>query len=86
MVTLKIDDKTFAFWVQRAAAHGLSIEDWLKAETVDRQTTDAASQNSDAGYDADMPQDAWAAALEAIAKRHRPTGMPLDDGRESMYD
>jgi len=33
MRNLTIDDETYAAWQQRAAAQGLSIEEWLKRKT-----------------------------------------------------
>ncbi|HEX6985236.1 MAG TPA: hypothetical protein VF170_07660 [Planctomycetaceae bacterium] len=86
MVTLAIDDATFALWKERAAARGLSVEEWLKAETIRREATIQPSPDRDPEYDPDMPQDEWVARLDAIAKRHPPTGRPLDDSRESIYD
>jgi len=38
MVTLKIDDETFAHWNRQAQARGLTVEEWLKATTPIRET------------------------------------------------
>lgn len=78
MVTLRIDERTFAAWSQQASSKGLSVEDWLKTKTSAGEplpTADAAGLN-----------EIWRDRLLAFARRHHPTGTPLDDSRESIYE
>lgn len=86
MVTLRIDDETFAFWKEQATARGLSVEEWLKAETARGHRADESPRNSEPQYAPNISQDEWVAELLQFARRHRPTGRPLDDSRESIYD
>ena len=82
MIALKIDDQTYAIWSECATARGLSVEDWLKTETAQRPSLEP----KEAGGAATIPETDWTARLRAFAHRHRPTGFPLDDSRESIYD
>ena len=76
MVTLKIDDKTFAVWKKQAFAQGLSVEEWLKGQTNVLPTDE----------DNVVANDLWCDRLQAFAHRHRSTGTALDDSRESIYE
>jgi plasmid stability protein len=80
MVTLNIDDETFAAWRERAAAEGLSVEEWLKVK-IDDET-----EPSEPVRKKRISDEEWRARLQAIADSHRPTGAPLDDSRDSIYD
>jgi len=82
MIALRIDDETYAMWSERAAASGLSVEDWLKTETAQRP--EFKSQEADVAPT--ISEKEWTARLRAFAERHRPTSLPLDDSRESIYD
>ena len=86
MITLRIDDQTYALWRERAAERGLSVEDWLKTETAGRRPGEHPEAGGTSGEAPALSADAWTARLRAFAARHRPTGHPLDDSRESIYD
>lgn len=86
MITLRIDDQTYALWRERAAERGLSVEDWLRTETESPQAIEGPEVGGPSSDAPTMPADAWIARLDAIAERHPPTGFPLDDSRESIYD
>ncbi len=76
MGTLDIDEKTFERWRQRARTLGLSVEDWLH-QLVKPDLPKTASE---------MSPDEWINWLHEFASRHPPTGYPVDDSRESIYD
>jgi hypothetical protein len=86
MIALRIDDQTYAMWSERAAACGLTVEDWLKSETALRADVELQEARDRPSGAATIPEKDWTARLRTFAERHRPTGFPLDDGRESIYD
>jgi hypothetical protein len=86
MITLRINDQTYAKWSQQAAERGLSVEDWLKTETESRRGLDSPEAGEALNDAPALPADASAARLDAIAMRHRPTEFPVDTSRESIYD
>jgi hypothetical protein len=86
MIALRIDDQTYATWREQAAARGLSVEDWLKAETASRLTIESRQAVGVPDDSTPMPDEDWTTRLRAFAERHRPTGCALDDSRESIYD
>ena len=81
MVTLNIDTETFKKLQQRAIARGLSVEAWLRQQ-VDRDTS-AHLVDTKASQ---MSAEEWDEWLNKMANRHPPTGYPMDDSRESIYD
>lgn len=86
MIALRIDDETYATWSERAAACGLSVEDWLKTETVQRPALESQPAGGVPNGAPTILEKDWTARLRAFAERHQPTGFPLDDSRESIYD
>ncbi|WP_459555204.1 hypothetical protein [Lacunimicrobium album] len=80
MVKLNIDSETFNKWQQKAVARGLTVEAWLRQQVepdLPKNPTVKASE---------MTPDEWSAWLKDFANRHPPTGYPVDDSRESIYD
>jgi hypothetical protein len=75
MVTLQIDDETFAGLKQKASKDNLSVEEWLKRRIAD-DVAPPVSNN----------QDAFQSWWSSFVGSARPTGFPLDDSRESIYD
>jgi hypothetical protein len=81
MVTLRIDDDTFAAWSRQAAARGLSVEDWLKRATIgppDQQagTSVRTVEQRLQGFDRLTRQ---------IEEMRIGSGGILDDSRETIY-
>jgi hypothetical protein len=83
MVTLNIDEETFAAWREQAEARGMSVEEWLKAKTADEAP---ASKPRGRKKKKEMSDEEWNGWLQSFIDRHRPTGRPVDDSRESIYD
>ncbi len=75
MPMLLIDDRTYAAWELEASSHGQSVEDWLISQMGEVDLKPVL--NDDAS---------WEERFLAFVRRHRPTGAPLDDSRESIYD
>lgn len=86
MIALRIDEQTYATWSERAAACGLSVEDWLRSQTARRPAVESQEVGDVPSGASKMLEKDWNARLRAFAERHRPTGFPLDDSRESIYD
>jgi hypothetical protein len=82
MITLNIDNQTYSNWRAQASTLGLSVEDWLMSRTVEREMKFGESANDDTS----PPHSGIRARLEAIARRHQPTGLPVEVSRESIYD
>lgn len=79
MVTLTVDEQTYAVWSKQTAARGISVEQWLKDQTL-------SSRELKPGEQASLPDEQWHQRLVAFSQRHRPTGVPLDTSRESIYE
>lgn len=79
MVTLNIDETVFATWSKEAARRGMTVEEWLKAETLPELPGEAsvASRTTNSVK--------WHDRLIQFARRHEPTGAPMDNSRESIY-
>ncbi|SFH54110.1 hypothetical protein SAMN05421753_10182 [Planctomicrobium piriforme] len=78
MVTIQVDDETFAELRKQATERGLTVEDWLRESTLDSAALpDSASSAS---------EELWRERLATFISIHRPTGVPMDDSRESIYD
>ena len=80
MVTLEIDDDTYALWQREAAARGVSVSEWLINQTTNKP--------SDPGVEPALKPSpfAWTDWLRRFAHRRPATGVPMDDSRESIYD
>ncbi|MFV0444761.1 MAG: hypothetical protein ACK5Q5_14410 [Planctomycetaceae bacterium] len=76
MATLNIDDRILAAWKARATAEGLSVEEWLEDQTAATATARPSL----------LTHEEWHRRLRALAQRHPPTGVPLNDSRESIYE
>lgn len=77
MVTIQVDDETYAVWNQRANAVGVTVTDWLKSKTIEESPSKPHN---------DQQNDEWLNWLHTFAKSQTPTGHPVDDSRESIYD
>jgi hypothetical protein len=63
---------------QQAAALGKGLAGFVAS--VLREQVDLGRE-----VDHALPLEQWRARLQAFADRHKPTGHPLDDSRESIY-
>lgn len=79
MISLDIDTETFERWQKHAVACGISVEDWLRQKLDNEQDLGAPRGMR-------MSSNEWSEWLRKFAKRHPPTGHPMDDSRESIYD
>jgi len=79
MVTLNIDETVFATWSKEAARRGMTVEEWLKAETLPELSGGAAVTERSTN------PTAWHDRLMQFASRHQPTGASMDDSRETIY-
>jgi hypothetical protein len=81
MVNLVIDDETFAGLSKKAAARGLSVEQWLKA-TTENEPVEASPL-------VDLPikerLQRFDEATRALKRMNVGSGGMLDDSRESIY-
>lgn len=78
MVTLKIDEQTYADWYKKAAQNGLTVEAWLKATT--RISEPMVSELS--------PQERlnrFDRLTQTMAQMQITSGGHLDDSRETIY-
>jgi len=87
MITLQIDEQTYSSWREQAFARGLSVEEWLRAATTGERVPDEELEFGESATPAaGLSSGTLRERLEAIARRHPPTGRPVDDSRESIYD
>jgi hypothetical protein len=76
MVTIEIDNETFARWSRQAAAAGVTVEQWLKATTSDRQGVGTESiEERLERFD----------ALTSQIAQGTGSGGDLEDSRETIY-
>ncbi len=77
MVTIEIDNETFARWSRQAEVAGVTVQQWLKATTGDRQAVGRESiQERLERFDA---------LTAKIGQRGAGSGGDLDDSRETIY-
>lgn len=77
MVTISIDDETYAGLQARAASAGLTVEDWLRNEGMREERSLSPSEAERRG---------WRERFDAYLARQKPTNGSLDVSRESIYD
>jgi hypothetical protein len=77
MRRLQIDDQTYQALTARAAARGLSLAEWLRAEAI------PPGDDSESAPAADRGSREW---LHWFASLHRGVKGRVDDSRESIYD
>jgi hypothetical protein len=75
---LSISREQEAVLMHQATALGMDVAEFVMDAVQEKI---AAALHNDPTL---SPQE-WRAKLEAIGKRHSPTGRPLDDSRESIY-
>ncbi len=91
MVTVTVDDQTFAFWKLQAERAGLTVEEWLKSKTLDSAAPVGslpafAEERNDSTVRDNVSLDSWKKHLAEFVASHPPTGRWVDDSRESIYD
>lgn len=81
MVTLKIDEVTFAVWTKQSLSLGLSVEDWLKIATADTAT------DIEQGHGLSLKERMlrFDALTQTMEQMRLGSGGFLDDSRESIY-
>jgi hypothetical protein len=62
----------------RATVAGKSLNEFVQ-DVLEEELIEATAA------DVRMPHDQWKARLHAFVARHKPTGYPMDDSRESIY-
>jgi len=80
MVTLKIDDETFANWNRQAQARGLTVEEWLKATTPVREM---ATEVRDATAIERLKR--FDVLTRTMSRMKIGSGGSLDDSCETIY-
>lgn len=81
MVTLKIDDETFAVWSRQAASQGLSVEDWLKSTTSEVAGDDEPARD----WPIEERLRRFDSLTQAMKRMGIGSGGTLDDSRETIY-
>lgn len=82
MVTLTIDDRTYAKLARRAKSDGMTVEEWL-VEEADAQPT--AESDSAPGHLRGRTREEWRRDFEAMLAEMKPRNSNVDDSRESIY-
>lgn len=73
------EDQQNALW-QLANASGLDVSAYLR-QLIEAQV----SQPATSPLGGPLSREQWQQRFESLVSRHRPTGFPLDDSRESIY-
>jgi hypothetical protein len=63
---------------RQATAAGMEIAEYVMAAVQEKIATAPDAEQT-------LSTREWRARLEAIGRRHKPTGRPLDDSRDSIY-
>ena len=83
MPTLTVDQPTLDKLERLAAERGLTVGEWLSETLEEEAPSDQAAATESAAARRKSMED-W---LREFALRHaRPTGHPVDDSRESIYE
>lgn len=83
MQTIMVDDNTYKTWKEKAAAQGLSIEDWLK------QKTEASEIKPDQRKPEELTVEEWKARFNDVMAEIEQMNIGSDGGvdwsRDAIY-